>query len=236
MNFETERRYRRGAIDFAIRLSRTDPVTLVSSEQPGDLPNLIHDLYRFGFLWPVHDLKDEADRLVEALRKKPSLLHPALQAARELLAAAASGGLFEWIVHPRTKFVFDGASKAASTPRTTISHPRVGLRALQQAVVWRLGWALDSVEGEMVRMCSRDGCSRVFLAARPKQIYCTRRCASAAVFERYKQKLGVEEYRRIHAEAAGKSADRARKRRKFKLAQAIGANQLGASREAKGTK
>jgi len=236
MKIEAERRFRRGAIDFAIRLAEMDPSAIVAAEQPGDLPNLVWGLYRFGFLWALRDEKGEADRLVESIKANPSLLRPALQAARELLAAAAVGGLFEWIVQPHTKLIFDGRSKAADTPRSTVFHPRKGLRALQQAVVWRLCWALDGAEGEMVRKCARDGCSRVFLAVRPKQIYCTRRCASAAVFERYKQKLGVEEYRRRHAETAGKSAERARKRRNLKMAKAIGANQAGASREARGTK
>jgi hypothetical protein len=225
-----EQRYRRGAIDFAIRFSGLEPAALAASDQPGDLPNLIYSLYRFGFLWPLHNQKTEADRLVETIRMKPSLLDPAVQVAREILAAAAGGGKFEWKVESGTKILFDGASKAESAPRTTI-FMHGGPHKLEQAVVFGLTRVLDSAEGEMVRECSREGCSRVFLAARPKQIYCSRRCASAAVFERFKkqtvQRIGEEAYKQKRAETVRKSALRLKRLAELKSGTIVAGRRKG---------
>ena len=73
----------------------------------------------------------------------------------------------------------------------------------------RLGFFLTlhlcSEEGQKVRMCARQDCPRFFLANRPKQEYCSRKCANAVAFEhhveRQKKTLGEEAYRARRAKA-----------------------------------
>ncbi len=47
----------------------------------------------------------------------------------------------------------------------------------------------------------QEKCRRIFLATRPKQIFCGRRCANAATFERYKRERG-DVYRAEHRKTA----------------------------------
>jgi hypothetical protein len=61
---------------------------------------------------------------------------------------------------------------------------------------------LTQPEGAMVRRCAREKCQRVFLASRPKQVFCGRPCASISAFERYKEGMGEEAYRAKHRKTA----------------------------------
>jgi hypothetical protein len=100
------------------------------------------------------------------------------------------------------------------------SSPSSPPSAADQAIVLAAMLMLSSHEGAMVRRCARADCpgQRIFLAARPKQVFCSRSCASNAVFERYKQrqieKLGEEAYKAKHAASALKSKWKGRKRPK----------------------
>lgn len=206
------------ALDFLIRLSETDPVVLASG-QPGDLPNAIFGLYRFAFLVlqnerVSHGRPDEIDRLTESLRRRPDLLRPIIDSARDLLAAAADGGRFEWNLDPGSKLIFDGAKDAASNQRLVLSNAKEPPLGLEQAVAVRAMQYLGTEAGGTVRRCARSlSCRRIFLATRPKQLFCTRRCASAAAFERYKAGLGEEDYRASHRKTARASWRRLKQRR-----------------------
>ena len=79
----------------------------------------------------------------------------------------------------------------------------------------------------MVRRCEREPCKRVFQAARPKQRFCSHKCASAAAFENYKRQIGEEAYKARHLEAVKKSYDRAKIIKKNRKEKNDGAQKRG---------
>ena len=188
-----------------IRLSETDPIALEISGQPGDLINLVYNFYRFGYLGDSAMTYDqavvEAGELADALRMKPERFELVIRGLRGVFESAADGGRFELPLLPGTKVVSYFAQDAK---RTHFLWSPKGNRyeGLRQAVIYGALRLLDTQEGAMVRRCARKACGRVFLAARPKQIFCGRRCVNAVVFERYKQKLGDEAYRAKHRATA----------------------------------
>jgi hypothetical protein len=202
----------KAAINFLIRLSETDPVALVSAERPGDLPNLIADLFRFRLLLPATDIKTAVSRLTDSLRADPGLLRHVPALVRKLLAATADKQHFEWKLRPGSKVIFEGAVAATSPGRMILFTPE-GRRDFEQVIVFGAMLFLYREDGEMVRRCAREVCGRIFLATRPKQIFCGRRCASAAAFERYKQGIGEEAYKEKHRKAARHSWQVKRRRR-----------------------
>ena len=213
-------RFRRASIEFLLRFSDTDPVALAGSGQPGDLINLVYNLYRFGYIGDAVMTYDEAVAeardLADALRAKPERLGLVIEGLKSLLGAAADGGRFELPLLPGSKAVFDFVRDGRRT--NFLWSPRADRYAgLRQAIIHSALHLLATEEGEMVRRCTRDACQRIFLAKRPKQIFCTRACASAAVFERYKQTLGEAEYRAKRREQFAKRQEF--KRRQAKLAE-----------------
>jgi hypothetical protein len=194
------RAFNRAAIGFLIRLSETDPAALLGSERPGDLPNLIADLYRFRL---ISSVKTEAGvkRLADSVRSNAMLLEPLPALVGKLLTAAADKQHFEWKLQPGTKAIFEGTVEATSPGRMILFTPE-GPRDFQQAVVMTAMQFLNRDGGDMVRRCARQACKRIFLASRPKQIFCDRPCASAAAFDRYKLDRGEETYRAEHRKTA----------------------------------
>jgi hypothetical protein len=190
-------------IEFLIRLCETDPVALAASEQPGDLLNLAYGFYRFGLTMARDDLgespTDSASRLASDIRADPAKhLQSIIRALSALLGAAVDGKTFEWVVQPKTKLLFRGSRNAQKAILFTPEGPH----SLEQSVIFGAVQCLDGEEGRMVRRCRREVCRRIFLARRPKQIFCTRQCASAAAFERYKRERGEEVYRAEHRRTA----------------------------------
>lgn len=217
-NPKAANRFRRDSIEFLIRLSETDPVVLAASGQPGDLINLVWNFYRFRYLGDAAMTRDhavaQARDLGDALRAEPERLRLVINAVKSLLAHAADGGRFELPLLPGTKAV---ANFTRAGRRTHFLWSPKGNRyeeGLRQAVIYGALNLLDTEESGMVRRCARKPCGRVFLAARPKQIFCGRRCVNAVVFERYKQKLGAEAYRAKHRETARHSKKVRKQRRK----------------------
>jgi hypothetical protein len=198
--------FRRDSIEFLIKLSEVDPVTIATSEQPGDLINLVWNFYRFGYLGDSAMTREravaDARDLTDAIREKPERLGQVIEWLRLLLSKAADGGRFELPLLPGTKAVshFSGGSQRTHFLWSPRDDSYEGLR---QAVTYGALQLLSTQEeGAMVRRCARKTCELIFLAGRPKQVFCSRRCASAAVFERYKQKLGEDAYRAKHRQAA----------------------------------
>jgi hypothetical protein len=104
-------------------------------------------------------------------------------------------------MQPGTKLTFKGSGKSALGERLAILSPP-DFDGFTQAITFRAAQFLDSPEGHMVRRCAREACKRIFLATRPKQIFCARPCASAEAFERYKHDLGRDEYSKRHNKSA----------------------------------
>jgi hypothetical protein len=208
---KADARFHREAIEFLVYLSNTDPAAIAASERPGDLPNLIIGLWRFGIVStlstlfrfgrvsPSGDLGRDVEQIAQVVRAKPRMLRPVVELAGKLLAAAADGGSFEWPLVRGTNLVFDRAN--SSGWRMTMQTPRAA-RDFEQSLTFSAMLLLSNTEGEMVRRCAREACKRIFLAARPKQAFCSRRCASAASFERYKQERGQDAFKAEHRKAA----------------------------------
>jgi hypothetical protein len=186
-------RWRRDMIRLVIAMADWGADAFFSEDRPGDLLNATYAFcYVFGF--EVGDAEDGAEgarALAQKLREEPAILRSAVARLRTLLAAAADGGRYELGLETNSRAIFDGSAlKAGNSLVTIVKSP-----TLEQAVTLGAMALLSQEEGAMVRRCARKTCGRIFLAARPKQIFCGRQCASAAVFERYKQKLGEEGYR-----------------------------------------
>jgi hypothetical protein len=102
----------------------------------------------------------------------------------------------------------------------TLRTPATDPRQLMVVFLFNAMQLLNSEQGMMIRRCTREGCNRIFLAERPKQIYCSRRCASASTLAAYRQEIGEEEFKARHRASALKSwhsvgAIRRRKRKKL---------------------
>src|SRR5215469_2462377 len=165
---------RRARIQFLIRLSATDPGALDNPERPGDRLNLVAALYHHGFIHAKgSDLRAEIQRHTEELRAKDGLLQPLVDATRKLLAAAADKRRFEWNLLPGSKFIFDGARSPESFGRG-LHYTPPGQHDVEQVLILGGIALLAGEEGAMVRRCARNQCERIFLANRPKQIFCQR--------------------------------------------------------------
>jgi hypothetical protein len=225
---------RQRRIAFLFQLVNSDPVALVEAEktgtQPGDLTNLAYGLLMFGLLPPPRDKKgayvkeiprEYADEVLAWIRANPARLRPTIDGVRKLLEAAADGLDIEEIILPGTRVAFFGSRPAGSrasfgTPVTDDAGK--GLAQLVWLTVHRL---LDSEEGELVRRCKREACRCIFLASRLNQEFCSRKCANAIAFERYKAKrideVGEEAYRAEHAKAVRNSQAIARRRKSISV-------------------
>jgi hypothetical protein len=193
-------RFNREKFAFLIRLTETDASALIASERPGDLLNLVHDLYRFNFIAAQGDLRGTVLRLADAIRANPQSLKITIKKVRDLLSALADGGRFKWGFRRGSAVVLDGAAFKADK-----DHGGVVLLspsgALEQAVVSHVMFILRETRevATMVRRCKRERCRRLFVAARPRQLFCDRKCRSAANFERY---MRSEKYAEAHRKAS----------------------------------
>jgi hypothetical protein len=142
------------------------------------------------------------EKLAQDLRADPKCLQTLIKELGEFLSTVADGGVCKIHLMAGSSGILDaGALKAGRSPSVWISSP--GSRSgLIQGVLFGVLFLLSKGEGAMLRRCARDVCRRVFLAKRPKQIFCDRPCASAAAFERYKQERGDEAYRTEHRKTA----------------------------------
>jgi hypothetical protein len=212
---------RRMRIQFLIDLSETDVAALDNLERPGDLLNLVAGLYRYGFISARSgDPAREIQRRATEIGADSALLQRCIETIRKLVAAVANKTRFDWTLLPGTKVILDVARNVGSVGRWGHFTPS-GPQAIEQAVVTGGMWLLSSEEGELVRRCRRASCGRIFLATRPKQVFCSRKCASASSFESYKRQVGEEEYKAKHRVSALQSwrslgASRKRKNKKRK--------------------
>jgi hypothetical protein len=202
-------RFHRDKFAFLIRLSETDASTLIASERPGDLPNFVHGFYRFNFLAAQGDLRNTVLRLADAIRADPRPLKATIEKVRALLSALADGERFEWEFRRGSAVVLDGAAFKADKDRggVVLLSPS---GALDQAVVAHVMCTFGEIRevAAMVRRCKRERClskvsgrNRLFVATRPRQIFCSRQCGSADAFERYKRS---EKYAEAHRKASRK--------------------------------
>jgi hypothetical protein len=201
--------FRRRSLEFLIRLSEANAEILVGSEAPGDLINVVWRFFSFGYLGekplPKAELEAKAQSLVGAIRATPERLTAVVEVLRVVLAKAADGGDFSLPLTP------DSAIRAHfgnGEQRHIFLWSRTGDRyeGLRQAVAYSAMTLLNTNEGRMVRRCARQPqCQRIFLATRPKQVFCGRPCASAAAFENYRSRMGEGTYRVKHRESALKS-------------------------------
>jgi hypothetical protein len=196
-------RWRRQIIAFLIRLSQDDIGALFAAERRGDLLNLAHDLLRFRFVLPNSDAPtpEVAESLTGWLRTRRGRFLESIESIRKLLGEVADTGRFSLELAKGTKVTLDAEALKASdvVRRLTFSS---SADAFEQVVILAAMLALANEEGAMVRRCARESCRRIFLAARPKQVFCGRPCASAAAFERYKRWEGFKaEHRKTARES-----------------------------------
>jgi hypothetical protein len=222
-------RLRRDALAFLLRLAETDPAMLTSPDRPGDVLNFANDLLRFG-LWPASvGQKDLQDGLADLIKADPKrTLDPLIAQIKSLLEAAADGKDATLELPAGAKILFNAALLKEVEQQTGRPAPLVwrmippfwmfslgvpddaSLSSRFAVFVFNAMRQLDSEEGSMVRRCRRDLCRKLFLATRPKQIFCTRKCAGAVAFDRYKENLGKENYEAKHRQSAKESAKKCR--------------------------
>jgi hypothetical protein len=196
--------FRRESLKFLIRLAETDPVALVASDQPGDLINLVWGFWRFSYIGIPGETLDakraQARKLAEEIRAKPEMLVAVVDGVRRVLVTATGRGHGEFQLLPGTTM------SIYRTPdgwvHSILYSPGDDPAALRQVGMYAAVTMITTEEGQMVRRCARKPCRRFFLATRPKQIFCSRQCASTVAFERYKQALGHEAYKAKHRETA----------------------------------
>jgi hypothetical protein len=163
---------------------------------------LVHSFYRFNFVAAQGDLRETVLRRADAIRADPRPLKTTIKRVRDLLSALADGERFKWEFRRGSAVVLDGAAFKVDKDRggvVLISPPG----ALDQAVVSHVMFILREARevAAMVRRCKRESCRRLFVAARPRQVFCDRKCASAAAFERY---MRSEKYAEAHRRASRK--------------------------------
>jgi hypothetical protein len=175
---------------------------LLAPEGSGDLLSLSRDFLRLHLLLPREGmpLQDQMEERAAAIRANPNEFKAAIDSLNRLLTALADGDVFKWPFVKGSRVVMDGAAIKADDLLGGVSFESPN--SLAQALTLSALIAVSQGEGRLVRRCARDICRRIFLATRPKQIFCGRQCASAAGFERYKQGLGEEEYRKQHRKVA----------------------------------
>jgi hypothetical protein len=207
-------RFRRESLKFLIGLSEVDLVALLSSDHPGDLLNLVWGFYRFAYLGTnsltLDEASEQARDLADAIRAKPERLGRAIDGVRSLLKSVTEGNEVKLEFLPGTAMVIR-ISPEGTRDSFLYSPIRRSYEGLRQTLMFKTMRLLDTEEGQLVRQCARKDCRgphgerRLFLASRPKQVFCGRRCANAATFERYRRRVDDEAYRAQHREAARKS-------------------------------
>jgi hypothetical protein len=218
-------RLRRENLVFMLALSQSAPQHLLAGEQPGiarteldaylarkELLNLCAGLVGRGFHWgpsktpregAAARLTEESEQLAQRFRAEPDALNQLIEGLRKLFDAVADGQRYQIRFLPGAGFILDASALHAGREGIAVFETPEDRAGFIQGVLLGTAFYVTWSSGEaLVRRCAREACRRVFLATRPKQIFCTRRCASAAVFERYKEKLGKEEYRSKRKEVA----------------------------------
>ena len=209
---------------FLLKLSEIDSVALVSRERPGDVANLCSDLMRFGLTVAIVDKPGlNLQVLVKQVTAHPKrTLGPLIVGVKKLLDAVADSQTFQLPVPAASHIVLDGGAlksfesqgfegplawrMGAGTLFTfRLNAAPTTPKALAAVFLFSAMRQLDSEQGVMVRRCRRESCRRVFLASRPKQVYCTRQCTLADNFKRYVDREGADNYREYHREVARKS-------------------------------
>lgn len=209
-------RGRRENIAFMLTMSQTEPQTLLAANQPWDLLKLCAGLRSRGFCWGPSKttrrgaewLAQESERLAQNFRAEPDALKELIEELRKFFDAVADGGDCTIVFGRGSKFVLKAAAPETPRERTFSFETPPTRDGFIQSVVFGAALYVCWSPEAMVRRCERGSCQRIFLATRPKQIFCSRRCASAAVFERYKKKLGEENYRARHTALAAKNRQR----------------------------
>jgi hypothetical protein len=212
----TERRHR---IEFLFRLADTDLGTLALPEHAGDLKSLAYVFFIHALQKPSHELApseklfptDAAETFSREVEANPSMLRPAIDAVRRLLAAQADQKDLDEPMPPVTRRYYLGTRKAGERMNIhTPDMPDLGERLGH--LVWLLAARrLDSDEGDLVHRCKRDACRKVFFANRPNQEFCSPQCGNAAAFQRHKAKVGEDAYRAKHAKAVRESKGKGRR-------------------------
>jgi len=214
----------RELVKFLLELVEIDPASLAEPEQLGASLTLASKLLSFGMNpvlldHPKEPLHQQA--LAAHLREEPQhWLKPIIDKVRKLLDAAADGQVMELPISTGSRLIFDGSAlklpesagivgnvawriSAGSLFTFRLRTHHIKPHALAAVFMFSAMRALDSEHGVMVRRCKQ--CARVFLAGRPKQVYCSRRCTQAANFKAHVEREGVEEYKEYHREVARKS-------------------------------
>src|SRR5215469_5646270 len=156
-------KFRRDGLKFLIRLSEADPTVLASSDQPGDLINLLYGLFRFHFLAPPSNPAEDANRLAGFVRSTPDAFRRLIAHLKELLAAAADGTTLRRKLLQGTEAVFDGvALKAGGVQESMYLFSPAPAQnfwdGFEQAVAVSAMRVLAVDEGMMVRRCARESC------------------------------------------------------------------------------
>ena len=220
---------RRKLVKFLLRLSTLDPQAPVVS------PGLAGELCGFGLMSALRYKSFHLQPLEARLAARPrQTLGPLIRETRKLLAAVADGERYR-LAMPRGAGValsadalkllddregYQGAFgyRIASAGRATnpftlavVVPKRQIWTSLAAVFIFNAMRALDSETGVMVRRCRREGCREIFLANRPKQIFCGILCAQNVASARYRREH--PEQRARHAAAARKSYHRRRRER-----------------------
>ncbi len=182
-----------------LALSQSDPHLLLTDEGLGDLLKVCTGLRKRGFCWDPREepfsLAHESERLADSLRADPRALETLIDLLRRFFDVIADGLRFEMKLDGAILVIDAQAIKAGLSQRGGFDTPSTRDGFVQSVVLGTALYCLYSDEAALIRRCKRESCQKVFFATRPKQIFCTRKCASAATFERYKQTLGEEGYR-----------------------------------------
>jgi hypothetical protein len=216
---------RRELVGFLIALAERDPAAPVALGRLGDAPNLAQDLIRFGLTGRLRYPGLDPQALTARIVAHPARVVGAIvREVRALLAAVADGREYQIRIPREAWLAFDGKSSKllenvgfpgpqawrANAGETgglfALAVPADKMwSSLAPSFIFNAMRALDSEQGVMVRRCRRQACRKVFVAARPKQIYCSRPCNSAVAAETHREKVGSAKHRKEHAEQARKS-------------------------------
>ena len=205
------RRQRRAAIEFAIELSRIESEADLTESQ---VLKILAEFFEHDLLFPYAvgasvEAAEAMCLLAPAMCADRTWLNGAIVIATMLLAATVGRKEWEFPIPESVVRYKGGAPRNKAflvtppeTDATEFFAKRFGFFLIQH---------LGSDEGQMVRMCARrEDCGLFFLANRPKQEYCSRKCTNAVAFEhhveRQKKTLGEEAYRARRAKAVRTSA------------------------------
>jgi hypothetical protein len=215
---KAEAKARRRMIGLLIRLAENDADALLKPEAEGDLLNFARDMVESGMRTPLKHAADmekmeevsvdvEMKRLAVWLRANPDQLKAGISSLRKVLTAAADSLIYEWTFAAGASMILDGRRLKAgySALRWFVPTPQTLSQMISINAILLL---VRGDEGAMVRRCAYSRCMRIFLAARPKQTFCSRKCVNADNFVRYKQAMGVKAYNRKHRKVARESARR----------------------------